>query len=428
MGVIEDKVPEQAVQNIWRAGVVVALFVIGVFVWSSFAPIAATIRVNGEISSSEPSHEIQHATGGRLQNVHVQLYDRVEVGDLIVSFDQTEQIVTRQALVQRAGLIRSELIEIGNRLSDTPDAQKTYTRVNPFVSRQFKEQDMVVRTRLQAGMQQIEASQMQRRFLQDELQANEELREQIALRLTKSAKLVERGFLAETEEERVRETLLQLDVEIATQLSELEALRSDIVETSIQNDLIEAEFFEALAQRQIDNQRELIGIEAELSRIAHEIEGSDVTSNVAGMITSLDFDTPNMVAPPGATLAVISQPLAEPTLQLRIPADHIDQVSPGQEGMLTITSLPARHAPDLGIVLISLSEEPVKDQEGNALHYLAEATISSDDLQNAEAMLNERFQLFLGMPVSVALAGDNVTLWDFLTAPLVGIWQGAFEE
>ncbi|MEL6375943.1 MAG: hypothetical protein AAFQ04_01950, partial [Pseudomonadota bacterium] len=226
MGVIEDKVPEEAVQSIWRAGVVVALFVISVFVWSSFAPIAATIRVNGEISSSEPSHEIQHATGGRLQNVHVQLYDRVQVGDLIVSFDQTEQIVTRQALVQRAGLIRSELIEIGNRLSDTPDAQKTYTSVNPFVSRQFKEQDMVVRTRLQAGMQQIEASQMQRRFLQDELQANEELREQIALRLTKSAKLVERGFLAETEEERVRETLLQLDVEIATQLSELEALRS----------------------------------------------------------------------------------------------------------------------------------------------------------------------------------------------------------
>ncbi|MEM8774502.1 MAG: hypothetical protein AAGF53_05675 [Pseudomonadota bacterium] len=423
-----DKMPVEAVKSIWRAGVTVAVFVLSVFIWSSLAPIASTIRVSGEISSAEPSHDIQHSRGGRLKNVHIQLYDRVEVGDVIFSFDQTEQLLTRDALRQRAELIRSELVEIKSRLASASPPKRNAKHSNALVTRHFQEQDLVYKTRIEAGEKQVEASRMQRRFLQDELVANEELREQVALRLRKSALLVQRGFLPETEEERVRETLLQLDVEIAEQVSEMEALRSEIVSTKIQNDLIAAEHFQSLAQMQIDNERELIGIEAELARIEHEIEASQVVSTTAGMITSLDFDTPNMVAPPGATLAVISQPLAEPKLELRVPAVHIDQVAPGQQGMLTITSLPARNAPELKILVHSVSEEPVKDQEGNALHYLAKATISADDLSKAKGMLDDRFQLFLGMPVSVALAGDSVTLWEFLTEPLVGIWQGAFEE
>ncbi|MEM7440270.1 MAG: HlyD family efflux transporter periplasmic adaptor subunit [Pseudomonadota bacterium] len=417
--------PPKAIADLWRAGIVIATFVGAALVWAIAAPIATTLRVNGEIASANPSHSVQDTTGGRIQAVHVELYDRIATGDLLFTFDRTEDRLKQAALQQRAGLLRAELREIAARLDEGVE-DKSGTQ--NYVARVFEERDAIVETRLALGRSQIDAAIRQHDLLSVEISANENLRAQLEKRLKKSRQLAASGYLTETELERLNEVLMELDVELAGQASEREAVTAEIASLHIQNDLTKSEHVMALAEQRSQNERELIGIEAELRRIAYTIERSEVRATADGMVTSLAFSTSGSVASPGAVLAVISLPLANPMLQLKVPTKHIDQVAPGQKGELTVASLPARGTPAIAVILRSIAEEPVKDREGAALYYLAEATISAEDIKTARQKMGPDFQLVLGMPVSVALDGNTVKFWDFLTGPLLGIWETAFAE
>ena len=416
-------------RDIRHASAAIAAGVALALCWAVFAPVAVTIRVNGEISSSQPSHPVQHPNGGRIETVVADLYDRVETGDLILTFDTREQELRQKALSERAEFLRAELHEINARLSDGLKLRPLdYSTVTNAVSRLFEQRETVLAAQLASGTSKINAASARRVLLKRELSAQEKLRDQIRGRIRKSEELAAKGLLAQIRVENMRESLMEVDVDIYGSMSEIEQLTSDIATTGKQNELAEARYEQTLSESRLANQRELIEIEAELARVEHLLAKSEVRATASGMITSLDYKTPDMVAPPGATLAVISQPILEPKIELRIPAAHIDQVFPGQSGKLTVTSLAQRDAPEISVTLVSIAEEPVETREDMPAFYSAKASISPADLETARATLADRFQLVLGMPVTVALAADEITFWKYVSGPLAGVWSTAFQE
>ena len=95
---------------------------------------------------------------------------------------------------------------------------------------------------------------------------------------------------------------------------------------------------------------------------------------------------------------------------------------------MTVNALSQRSAPQLRVTLTELALEPVRDAEGNSLHYLARAFVEPDDIEEARTTLGSRFQLSAGMPVSAAMNGRDTTLWAFVTGPFTGLLGAAFED
>ena len=419
--------PKDVFRDVWRAGFVVLGFFIFVALWAGYAPIAKTIRISGEISPRVPSRAVQHASGGRISAMHVALYDRVKRGDLLLTLDQSELLLKQSALTERAILLSEELDEIEQRMVTGIQTQPSDSRFSA-ITRMYQERDRSFLARLENGQSRLKAAEENLKLLLSSKAILENRLGNISERLHKSESLAQKGYATQTQVEQLQETVLQINVEISRQNLEIEAVRANIAASSSETDLVRSEHMTSLAEKKSANQLELISIESELERIAHIVEKSEVRAPADGMITSLPFTAEGMVARGSETLAVISLPLEEPEIELWIPANHIDQVSPNQDGQLTITSLPARDAPLLTARVLSVAEEPVKDREGKVVHYLARASISADDVALARQRMGDRFQMVQGMPISVALSVDSVTLGEFLVQPLWSIWKKAFEE
>ncbi|MEM9269841.1 MAG: HlyD family efflux transporter periplasmic adaptor subunit, partial [Pseudomonadota bacterium] len=192
--------------------------------------------------------------------------------------------------------------------------------------------------------------------------------------------------------------------------------------------LLRREYRQQLAELRAAHLRDLEELDASIARMRQSIADARVVSPISGTVTDLPVNTFDRVARGGEILAVISQPLAEPVVELHVPAAYVDQVREGQEGLLTISSLPQRGIPQIRVSISAIAAEPVKDPSGQTQHYRAAGRIDPEGISLAQDRLGKRFNLTRGMPVSAALVGPPTTLWTYVTEPITSMWDTAFES
>ncbi|MGR3435223.1 MAG: HlyD family efflux transporter periplasmic adaptor subunit, partial [Shimia sp.] len=183
-----------------------------------------------------------------------------------------------------------------------------------------------------------------------------------------------------------------------------------------------------LARRKVAHLRELIDTRMRIERLERRIAEAEIRAPVAGRISELGVEAAQSVVAPGGVVAVVTQPVRRHEIALTVPASYIDQVRPGQEGQLTVPGLSQRTAPRLGVRITAIADEPVRDQDGQTLHYLARAEFDAGDLRQARLDLGADFTLTPGMPVNAALEGHTTTLWSFLVGPIGSILSRAFQD
>ncbi|MEM9855642.1 MAG: HlyD family efflux transporter periplasmic adaptor subunit, partial [Pseudomonadota bacterium] len=247
-------------------------------------------------------------------------------------------------------------------------------------------------------------------------------------RYARGAELSQKGLLPRSEFEALARELHETDAQLLAFEAEALTLSQTARELSLRRTRLIEERRERLAKNRLTHERDLIDTEARIARLTETIERAAIHAPVAGKVTALALDTEGLVAGPGMTLAVVTQASKETQIDVFVPPSYIDQVRQRQEGLLTIPALPQRTAPKLRVTLEDLAREPMRDQNGNSLHYLARATINREDLALARVDLGPRFQLSVGMPVSLAMNGRDTTLWQFLTGPFTGLLGAAFED
>ena len=423
-----DTIPQSILTDVKRAAAVVGAFLTLALGWAIFAPLTTTFRVDGEISSTTPSHLVQHPQGGRIETLAVSLHQQVEQGDLMLVLDATDIQLRRDMLVSRGKFLMTELSEIELRLTHRMGGPAGVQIPSTSIAEALEQRELQLEAELLKGRATATSARSRIKALNVEIEASDALRSQLEFRLSKSEVLSQKGILPETEVERAREDLLAAEAEVASLTSRLLALEAEANAADLQNQLRTVEFRRTLTDRRADLTRDLSQIDKEIAQIDHAIRRTRVHAPISGMVTELLPETAGTVVAPGATIAAISQPLDVPQLELQITPSYVDQTNVGQTGKLTISSLPARDTPDIQVSITSISDEPTKDPEGNPLYYVAQASIDAVDLDRARSVLASRFHLQLGMPVSVALEGDQTTLWDYLVAPITGIWRGAFQD
>ncbi len=417
--------PRAVTRNLFAAGFVLAGFLASALIWAMGAHIATTLRVPGAISPTAPSHTVQHVQGGRVAKVHVALHDTVIAGQPLFEMDTGEAQIRLRTLEASAATLRAEIDEARRRLDAGAPEERD---VDPAVAEAFASQDAQLAAQIDGQRAAARAAQEQLRMLDAQSALQDELLQVVESRAEKTGTLNARGLVAETALEQLQQQALQLRVSDTAAQARASGLRAQMAEARRQVDLLTRTRRQGLADLILANTRRLTQIEGEIALLALRTEGAQVVAPVGGQVTDLPISVAGLVAGPGAAMAVISQPLKAPGIALKVPARLADQVRIGQEGLLTIDSLPQRTAPRLRVRLTQIASEPVRDENGNAAHYTGAAELLADDVALARETLGDRFQLAVGMPVSVALNGADTTFWDYLTAPFAAMWDGAFED
>lgn len=410
----------------WGGGAVGA-FVVFALSWSTLAQITTTLRLPGALSPTAPSYLVQHEAGGRVASLQVRLHEEVEAGALLLKLDVSDETVQLMALEERKAILEAELDAIVPRLEQrTPQAAPL--EESDSVALAYAAQDSAFHAQLSQLRAEGDGLTQQAVLLGQRYESQNALLELTRARFQRGSDLSQRGLLPKNEFEALVRELHAGEAALLEMQEETIELngRAEDVELGIAR--LREERRETLAATRLKHERDLIDTRARIARLREVIARASVHAPVSGKVTDLLIDTPGLIASPGATLLTLTQEIIDPQIDLFVPPSYIDQVRVGQEGLLTVTSLSQRSAPRIRVTLTDIAREPVKDQQGNAIHYLARASISAEDLEEAKAALGSRFQLSVGVPVSAAMNGRNTTLWEFVTGPFTGLLTSAFED
>lgn len=409
--------PSSVIGPLKRTAFGLLAFLVVITLWALKAPLATSVSVSGELASSRPSYDMQHAYGGPIAWVGVREQQSVQQGEILFRIDvSTQKDALREIQLQLEALsaenqvittLRRHRTDWESRFAPSPLVHRYAASYGALQHRQTALTHEAESARNQALSGESEAALIAQRIalLKDLRAAQAQLRQQ--------------GLARQTDVEGLSDQILELSADLQQRQSSTASLSSQAEQAEIRARSELAEFEAQLLTTLRQNTLQMSRLRAEQSRLEAEIGAADIRSPVTGHVHALDYDSPQMIAPRGQTLAVIAQTLDRPIVRLSIPPDSIDQVQVGMQGKLILPSLPQRDMPQMEIEILTISPQAEKDQDGVPRGYTATARISAESLSEAQSMMAERFRLVTDMPVTATLSGRNITFAEYLIKPFV---------
>ena len=411
-------------------GIFGLVFVIGLFViWAIYAPLSSTIHTTGSLDSERPSFELQHEYGGKIAEVHVRQHDLVGKGDEILRFD-TDTLETSLDQVQNTiALLTSENAAI-DALTHDDDPKAALSNSNASVQDKMRFSNRYETQLLEAKnlREESRAEFENARLIDAKLAHLKDRIETVTARADREKTLSQKGALAQRDQDRTSEELAGL---LGTRADEEARLVQTLnaAETAKTNArLVGLRFRDQLLQQRAQNARAILDLTERQLQYRDQIEAAVLLAPISGSVVSLDFDTVDMYAPRGQTIAVLSNDIFDPRASILIPPSAIDQVSVGRKGKLTIPALPQRNLPNVYVSLSAISPDIEKSAEGEPLGYRALAEIDPEDLKKLQDSLDGQLILANSMPISVAIEGRSMTFAQYLITPFFKAFQGALVD
>ena len=421
-----DQLPADIYRNLLWAFLTVLVFLAGCILWAGLAPIKTTIKVTGEILSERPSYVVQHARGGRVGKVHVAQFDTVHLGQTLIEFDVSRELEKRQLLKEEHAVLIAERNVIEARLNGR--ALKSDHSSHAHIHALYQQREAVFQNRANISDQSVQAARTHRASIQKEASLREAQLERLADRIAKTESLSARGIASEVYLEQLVKEAGQAEIELAQIQANAVRLDDDIDKLHMETAATKAEYLETLLTGHQRTSDRLRTVEKQILELDQIISRADVKASLSGKVAQLNFVREGLFVQPGEDIAVVSQDLQAPRVNLHIPVHYVDQIAVGQRGTLQITSLPQRNALPIDLTITGVAGEPVKSPEGVPAYFLAKATIDTDTFETSMNRVGGKEILVSGMPVAANLFGDETTLWAYLTDPLHNMWRTAFED
>lgn len=407
----------------------------GLFLWAARTEISGAVVVGGALAIDGGPRRVQHPDGGVVTRVLAHDEDRVVVGQplleldgtaLSASFDlvlaQQRDALARQARLaaEAAGKARLPALsglpagiagpEFDALLASQADLIAAHRASLSGQRGRIADQIVQLGHRRDGLAAQRAATESQLGLLAGELEGQARLFESqlvgnARLNDLKRAQIDLRGrlggldaSLAETAASIAehRAALAQVDDDWrAAVLKDLQAVRAELVQ---------------LAQQRI-------ALEDRLARLV-------VRAPQAGVIHGSTVATAGGVVTGGETLMMVVPGLDEPTLDLRVSPYDIDKVHPAQAVVVRLTSVDARHSPDLTGRIRSVAPDLSTDARTGIAYYTARAVID----RSALGKLPPGTPLVPGMPVEAFVQTGDRTVLAYLVKPLLDQIDRAFRD
>lgn len=420
----------------------ILLFFLGFGGWAACAPLNAAVSAPGAVVVSGNRQTVQHREGGIVSAIHVREGDRVEEGQVLVELVATELQAQERALMGQAielEATRARLIAEQDGGSRVPrpafwaDLPQAYAEAaNEVLVRQQRE----LQARRGANGAQLDVLSQRAQQLNARIAGYEEqitsLERQEALieeELAGVRSLAERGLAPLT---RVR-ALERSQADLVGRRAELRALieqsREAIGESRLQGIAVTESRAETLARELRETETRLAEVLPQVDAVRAQLERSLIRSPATGQIVGLTVFTEGGVIRPGEPLMQVV-PEAQPlVLEAQIAPNNADDLRPGMQTEVRFVSFADAAIPILYGEVSRISADRFVDERSGAAYFLAEVTVSPDQIAALEASLPPGAALRPGLPVDIIVPLRSRTALGYLIEPLNRqLWRSLREQ
>ncbi|WP_109563127.1 HlyD family type I secretion periplasmic adaptor subunit [Jannaschia seohaensis] len=404
--------------------------------WAVTANISGAIISSGQIAVESNRQVVQHPDGGVVAEISVREGDVVEAGQTLLTLDRTlqnseAQILRNQLFELAARSARLEAERDGLDTLTFPDDLAAATQTDPEVAdmvsgqeRLFaarrelfeRETEQLIRRKAQIGNQvdgiaaQSEALALQLEFLREELDAQQSL--------------LDRGL---AQAPRVL-ALRREEARLLGQVGEFEAAVAELEGRATEIDLEVLKLENRLREEAISLLRDLQFRETELAEqyrsVQERLSRMEIKAPVSGVVYGLTVFTPRSVIRPAEPVLYLVPQDRPLVIQTQVDPIHIDQVYPGQDVTLRLSSFDMKTTPELFGSIVRVSPDSFTDEVTGAPYYQAEVLPNDGELDR----LDESLVLLPGMPVEAYIRTQDRTPLAYLVKPLTDYFNRAFRE
>ena len=411
------------------------LFVmIGVFgTWSFFAPISSSALATGTVAVKSHRKTIQHLEGGIVSQIKVRDGDLVNVGDELLTLDDTQaraQIKILRGQYIAAAAIAARLSAEQMRVKDItfPDElmQLNDRRVLEATAGQkeiFKARRNSHKGELEVLRQRIKQLGLQIKGLKTQQESKQLLLQSYAEEIKDLNELLVDGFADKQHLRELQRSHTQTNSDIAGLTTEMASTKMQQGETELQILQTERIFQEEIATQIEEVNANLFSVTEQLVVAEDRVKRSTIYAPVKGKVLGMSTHTTGGVILPGNPILDIVPEDEELIINAQVSPIDIDQVHIGTTAEIRFSAFSSKTTPVMEGKVQTVSADSILDEMTGMQYYKATIELTEESGQRLGDLI-----LVPGMPAEVLINTGERTLFEYLTQPLSDAFARSFTE
>ena len=418
----------------WTGNLLVICFVLGIGIWSAFAPLESAAIASGVVESESSRKTIQHLEGGIVRDILVSDGDTVRTGQILIALDDTKVRAEVQSLQGQlwdatAREARLQAEQQGQEQLLFSARLETARNESASAATVLKAQQSIFEARRQVFQSQVAVIREKR------LQVDNEI---VGLRAQETA-VTQRTAIAREELDMVatlvnkglerRPRLLNLEREVA----DLQGRRGEIVahisraeqvinESQATLLKLESDRQHEIAQSLREAQNQVFQLRERLRAAEDQLSRTEVKAPEDGVVTELRIHTPGGVIGAGAPLMDLVPRQDRLIVTARVKPEDIDVVHPGLNADVHLLPYNQRRAPRLNGTVTHVSADRLVDKRTEQPYYATKIRV-----QDTRMAAND-IRIIPGMPAQVFITTGRGTVALYALRPLLDSFHSAFSE
>ena len=390
--------------------------------WATLAPIDAGVTVPGTVSVLGNRKQVQHPTGGVVQEILVKEGAEVKAGDVLVRInplksqaDLTSIELQYINLLATESRLRAERDNSGG-IRWTDELSKRFKPNNEYVKEAKNLQQQLFNSRHAEFNSQVSSLNEQIAGLKEVMKARRTQQRSLKEEMTNTNKLANEGFVPKSQANQAERQNSDIESSIAS-------TSADIARAQLQISQLRTTVLKDVDTQLQDIQKNKDATLSKLEAVQFDRDLAEVKAPVSGSVVGLKVFTLGGVITSGQVLLEVVPKDETLIVQAKIPATIIDKVRVGMPTDLRFTAFNQATTPVVsGVVkVVGADKEPGSNDKDE--YYLGQVEVSKEGLVKLAGL-----KVQPGMSVDVIIKAGERTFMSLLLKPLSDKFANAFKD
>jgi adhesin transport system membrane fusion protein len=421
----EEAILDQEPLKTRRLLYAIALSVVVMIVWATFAEVDIVTRGQGKVIPSRQVQILGSQDGGVITEILVREGDLVQQGELLLKLDQTrsqsslgENMAERSGLIVRAARLRAMVDGQPFEPSQvmlTETADIVYQEQQLYDSRleELEVQKGIARQQLKQRREELRELGVRRGQLGRELElATEEL--------SRTTPMIESGAVSPVEVLRLQREVNKAEGELKQTRAQLSRISASISEAEGKLAGVDLEFSNGVREQLADTVNRINALTEAGAGLSDRVRQTNLLSPVTGTIKQLLYNTVGGIVLPGRDIVELIPADDSLLVEVRVRPQDIAFMAPGQVANVKVTAYDFVVYGGLEGKVEQIGADTVLDEEGNAFYEVSVRTTT--------VAFGKDQPIIPGMTVEVDILTGKKTIMAYLMKPVLRAQQRSLSE
>ena len=421
----EEAILDQEPLKTRRLLYAIALSVVVMIVWATFAEVDIVTRGQGKVIPSRQVQILGSQDGGVITEILVREGDLVQQGELLLKLDQTrsqsnlgENMAERSGLIVRAARLRAMVDGQPFEPSQvmlTETADIVYQEQQLYDSRleELEVQKGIARQQLKQRREELRELGVRRGQLGRELElATEEL--------SRTTPMIESGAVSPVEVLRLQREVNKAEGELKQTRAQLSRVSASISEAEGKLAGVDLEFSNGVREQLADTVNRINALTEAGAGLSDRVRQTNLLSPVTGTIKQLLYNTVGGIVLPGRDIVELIPADDSLLVEVRVRPQDIAFMAPGQVANVKVTAYDFVVYGGLEGKVEQIGADTVLDEDGNAFYEVSVRTTT--------VAFGKDQPIIPGMTVEVDILTGKKTIMAYLMKPVLRAQQRSLSE